>query len=784
MSVHYNRFKSAALGCVALAALVVSSFDMARAQSATDPGETAAAAIERLTARGRGARTVALSELGIRRSIVLNGMDARRDLFLPVPAGVPIRDARVDLEGRYLRGEGGRTTYVAAVDSVPVLSRAVTEDQGAVSATLPVTGEPRPSGFVNLNIAWSSVVGRDLCDDERSIGNVLEIDPATRFTYSYDTAAIRDIATAWSALPTKPVILVPNGTLPQEVYDAAWRIGVVLARGGKTAQIRTLPRIGDEVDTTGLAVPAALQAVGPFQSLARGGRVRIASDAEVGALLLLQRQAGLEADIVIGSDSYRAQTEAALQALEGQIAGLSTDAAANIAKWRAESRTAVVEVNDTIRLLPGAGHPVIAITAQGGGNAAGFLSELWRPLGLVPAVRVAAANGPDFANAPSLPLSLLAAAPAASTFWPAASGAPRSTCPPPSPAGGFPKASSLTSSAAPGAGTSPAIASCVLQRLPARRPQPTADGRPERIAVSVPNYALLARNTLRVVVQRQPVSDRCREVPQAFPVAVLPSSRVMLAQAPSAVSFIGVMPRLSDKATLVIPRAYLADPATLGRVISLAYAAGVPPERSDFTVVADGAEARPENAFLAVDARVAGVEGKVHVEGGRLVLNGSGNRPMLDVSGLSRLGVAEAVKSGDRYGVVYRTIGQEAPFSIRTSCSDAAMSPRSRPTERWSRSTRNPPTASRRDGARSLQHLHPGRPFLRRHRDRRRHHRLPSLRAACHTGAPCGVQAAVRRDPEGRQHAVFPDLRGRRILRRPGMGRCRDGDRHRHLQPR
>lgn len=661
MSVHYNRFKSAALGCVALAALVVSSFDMARAQSATDPGETATAAFERLTARGRGARTVALSELGIRRSIVLNGMDARRDLFLPVPAGVPIRDARVDLEGRYLRGEGGRTTYVAAVDSVPVLSRAVTEDQGAVSATLPVTGEPRPSGFVNLNIAWSSVVGRDLCDDERSIGNVLEIDPATRFTYSYDTAAIRDIATAWSALPTKPVILVPNGTLPQEVYDAAWRIGVVLARGGKTAQIRTLPRIGDEVDTTGLAVPAALQTVGPFQSLARGGRVRIASDAEVGALLLLQRQAGLEADIVIGSDSYRAQTEAALQALEGQIAGLSTDAAANIAKWRAESRTAVVEVNDTIRLLPGAGHPVIAISAQGGGNAAGFLSELWRPLGLVPAVRVAAANGPDFANAPSLPLSLLGGR--AGSFDVLARGEWSATFDLSSTftGGRIPEGFQLDVSAAPGAGTSPAIASVFFNDFLLGARSLTADGRPERIAVSVPNYALLARNTLRVVVQRQPVSDRCREVPQAFPVAVLPSSRVMLAQAPSAVSFIGVMPRLSDKATLVIPRAYLADPATLGRVISLAYAAGVPPERSDFTVVADGAEARPENAFLAVDARVAGVEGKVHVEGGRLVLNGSGNRPMLDVSGLSRLGVAEAVKSGDRYGVVYRTIGQEAP---------------------------------------------------------------------------------------------------------------------------
>ncbi len=68
------------------------------------------------------------------------------------------------------------------------------------------------------------------CSRELASGNILEIAPTTRLIYRYDAAAIRDLASAWTALPPQVAILVSGRTLTQESYDAAWRIGVALER--------------------------------------------------------------------------------------------------------------------------------------------------------------------------------------------------------------------------------------------------------------------------------------------------------------------------------------------------------------------------------------------------------------------------------------------------------------------------------------------------------------------------------------------------------------------------
>ncbi|OYY24579.1 MAG: hypothetical protein B7Y65_03115, partial [Azorhizobium sp. 35-67-15] len=170
------------------------------AQGAVPPAapvpETAAAALARLASDRAITVTLNLEDLGIDRPISLWGMDARREIFLPVPAGVRIRDAQIKLDGRYLRGDGGHTTYVISVDGTPQFSRPVEGDKGIISEILPISGDIRPTGFVNLNLAWSSVISQELCGDERSIGNILEFNPATRFTYTYNASDIRDLATA------------------------------------------------------------------------------------------------------------------------------------------------------------------------------------------------------------------------------------------------------------------------------------------------------------------------------------------------------------------------------------------------------------------------------------------------------------------------------------------------------------------------------------------------------------------------------------------------------------
>ncbi len=671
MSQHHPRRRAVAVTVAALGVVSVFGLGSARAQvpataapSAPSPvaatPETLGAALARLTDARSVMVRLPLSDLGITRPILLSGIDARRDLFLPVPKGVPLRDAAVVLEGRYLRGDGGRTTYVAGVDGTPLMARSVTEDQGQIADTLEVPGTGRRTGFVNLSVAWSSSIAQHLCGDERSIGNIFEISPTTLFTYRYDRDAVRDIATAWSALPPHPVLMVPAGPLTQDAYDTAWRLAAVLAQAGKPARIVALPRLGDEVDTTGLDIPAALSTVPAFQALAKGGRQRITRPAEIGALLLLAN-GGLAPDVVVDEDALRGQLDEGLKSLEAEVGATSREAATALSEWRSHGDATIAAATANVRLVTLAGRPVIAVTPGAGAAVAGLFSDLWRATAIVPSLKVTTARNPDVPAGASVELAQLGGAASSLDVLARGDWSANFDLAGIATSGQVPSEFLLDVSAAPGAGTSPPVASVFLNDFLLGAKSLTANGRPERISVKVPRYALAARNVLRVSFQRQPMDDRCREVPQAFPAAVLPSSRVVLSEPPHSVDFLGVVPRLAGKATLVVPQEYLANVASLPLVVSMVGASGLSPERATLMVSADGAEARPETAFLSVGARVAGASGKVRVERGRLVLTGAKDMALLDVSGLDQLGVAEAVEANGHLGIVYRTIGETAP---------------------------------------------------------------------------------------------------------------------------
>jgi hypothetical protein len=132
-----------------------------------------------------------LRDLGIREPIILDAADARREIFLPVPVGAPISDATLQVDARYLRGEGGRTNLVLSLDGHPVSSRSFTQPDGDAGLAIGVDGSPRPGGFVRLSAAWTSVVWEKACSSERTSGNILEIAPTTRLLYRYDGASIR-----------------------------------------------------------------------------------------------------------------------------------------------------------------------------------------------------------------------------------------------------------------------------------------------------------------------------------------------------------------------------------------------------------------------------------------------------------------------------------------------------------------------------------------------------------------------------------------------------------------
>lgn len=647
----------------------------AQAQPQSVPGSrtptaSVAEAIKALT-DGTVEVSVALSDLGIVRPINLSGTAFRRSLFLPVPSGIPIKDAVVTLDARYLRGDGGRTSVVAYVDGTAQWASSPTEPEGTFSTPMRISGLPRASGFLDLTVSWASMVAEQVCFDDRSIGNVLEVQPSTRLTYSYDRNAVQDLTTAWTALPARTRVLVAPGALAQQSFDASWRIGTVLERGGKRVIFTVLPSVGSEVDLTGLAIPQPLRAIPAFAALAGGGRHVIADAAELGALLMLAGHGPVGADVVISDANLRGALSAAADALRVQMAAIGPEPLAAFDAWRATGFTAERDVagrNLNIAML--GGRSVIAVDAGAAGPASGVLSDTWRRTLQVPSVQVNAALAHAPGDAYAIPLSRLGGVSASFDVlvrgdWSATFDIGKAVT-----AGGLPSRLDLDLAAAPSAAASEPVASVFLNDYLLGARSLGGHGGAERLSVDVPYYALAPVNVLRVSFQRQPMGDRCRETPQPYPVAVLPSSRLVSDNKATSTDFVGVLARLSGPLDVIIPSAYLKAPQEgLPRIVSLMVAAGVSPETGRLIVAPASGAVTPSANFLAFDAPVEGAARKVRLDGDRLVLVADGDRTLLDLTGLDRVAVVQAMASGERVGLDYRSVGSgagDATFQLGT----------------------------------------------------------------------------------------------------------------------
>ena len=193
--------------------------------------------------------------------------------------------------------------------------------------------------------------------------------------------------------------------------------------------------------------------------------------------------------------------------------------------------------------------------------------------------------------------------------------------------------------------------------------QLVSDGHKQRIEARIPAYALGSRNVLRVSFQRQPVSNRCLETPQAFPVTVLPTSHIVLENSTPGSDFAGMAARFAKDSQILVPQAWLDQPASsLPTLIKIADAAGVSPLRAQLKVQADGKTAvAPDQSFLAFELPIKDSDDAVQVnEQGRLLINHKEQR-LLDLQQLDGMAALQVVKSGSQQGLVYRTLGSHAP---------------------------------------------------------------------------------------------------------------------------
>lgn len=606
-------------------------------------------------------RSIALADLGITEPVVLTG-NASQDFYLPVPKNMSLADAVVALDSHYLKGQPGSASVVLSVDNQPMVSQSLSDGDGVLQRALAVAPRPRDTGFVRFSVNLQSNTGTRHCETDRSAGNSVVVSPQTRLTYHVDAGAVTSLDDAWNTLPGEPVVLVSGAKLDAAAYDSAWRLGVALQRSGKRVSVRALPIVGGTVDTRGIAVPANLAAIPAFAALRDSSAThRLASDAELGALVVLGAPAA-SGDIVVADDALRTRLAAALDALAAQLAG-DADASAALRDWRARHATLADTLvgSHQIRLAQLGMHTVIAVAADAGAQAAGLFDNTLRRA-LMSDSLVAPVAAPDTrTSGPVVRLSNLGGS--AQSFDVLARGDWTVSFPlaAVSADSRMPSKIVLYVAAAPGPASSRPVATVYWNGVLLAAKQLAADGQPEPLTARVPGYVLGESNTLRVSVQRQPYSADCNEIPQAYPVNVLPSlSYIKPGDAEPDGTFVGLLPLMAGHPQLIVPPRYLqAAPGTLEHVITIASASGLSPTQAELTVApADGA-IKPAKPFLAMDVNVDGADPSARVtDGTRLQIKGK-EATWLDVTGLAHLSTAEVVRAHGEDGVLWYGIGKQ-----------------------------------------------------------------------------------------------------------------------------
>lgn len=607
-------------------------------------------------------RVVSFADLGFSGPLVLGYPDTQREIELPVPPGVQLSNATLQVDASFVRADGGRTTLILSLDGVPASARPVTAERGDGSLTLAVDGAPRPGGRVRFGLHWRTVIAREnTCSDSRTPGNLLRIEPSSRFSYRYDGSTLHDLSTAWASLPASPVILIAGNKLSADAYDSAWRLGVALDRAGKRPRIQALPGVGDMVDLQGVSVPSALRRIPAFAALAEGGRRRVKDLAEIGALMALGQGGPLQADIVIGD---RATGSVLAQALDELSAQLPPEVLDAFAQWRALALDGWGRqlAAGQVRLTNVFGRPAIVVAPDAGGHAATLFGQSWQQVAMGPLLNVHASDEPR-PDLSAVSLKYLGAKPAtldvlARADWNAS----------------FDIGAVVTQdrgpgtlvvdvAAAPGAARTPPVVSVLLNEVLLAAKEMEATGRRERIEAPIPRHVLSTRNDIRVSFVRQQASDRCRESPEPFPASVLSSSHILLDRVEPHGDFSGLISHYANGVNLLVPIGYLYDsPNTLPRVIRLASSTGVSPGRARFIPVTDVGPPKIKGPFLAIDVALKDAErSAVKLQAGRLFLAAGSERPLLDISGLNRAGLLEVTRLGRDTGAIYRTLGRDAP---------------------------------------------------------------------------------------------------------------------------
>ncbi|MQP64514.1 hypothetical protein GE253_04060 [Niveispirillum sp. SYP-B3756] len=184
-------------------------------------------------------REVTLAELGFADGLSFNGFSGQRDLFFPVPAGVPVSSLRLSGVLDSAIPDPIRASAQIAIDNRPrwsgVLGTAV------VPVALEVARGDQTQDYVRVGFRYGAAWTDDRCADQRLPGGYVTLAPETALLYSYDPAAITSLRTAMAVLPRHVRIALSAAPLSRDHYEAALVLAAELGRQGHKVSFLRLP---------------------------------------------------------------------------------------------------------------------------------------------------------------------------------------------------------------------------------------------------------------------------------------------------------------------------------------------------------------------------------------------------------------------------------------------------------------------------------------------------------------------------------------------------------------
>lgn len=620
-------------------------------------------------------RTLNLSDLGLSQHISLSNRNFEQHFYFPVPQGVELKDAHIEIHGTYLHPFPEQAALTLLVNDIPVYTYTLpsgntvspheqvnqasavlpaghSKEQGdEIAVSLPLEQLRAQNGFLNLGVVLTSLADSAHGIANNAHGNELSIDPmATRLAYSFAGDSVQDIRSLLTTLPRHPLILLPHRKLNAKQYGAALRLSQGLSDIGLQPEFAAVPQVGDVVDTAALDTAAQTFCLripeGMANAIAQHQPYKITQPLEAAIWLALRIMSpdGL-AQAVIDSAQTRQALLAALQGMDANSGfgkqlwtELHLDEAVN---WL--PKAALSKANVRVAML--AGQPVLTLDGDNMEMGANLIASTWRQiagsreLALTTPLVLPDKDSPQPHIHFALNLPVQNVLESAQWMIPIELGK--------LPAGKWPESFEINLMSAPsGDGQSPVVSVLMNDNLLTAASLRT-DGEITRLRAHIPLYTLHANNLLKVEIRRGTSGGMAPK----FPVQLLPSSYLNLRNAQEATQFFMLSTDVAHDAEVAVPARYLDDSANTLSVVS-SVLRGLSVTGTDFTLLTNATPGyKPSHDFVAFDCPPASDTQQVVPVNGRLVVRNKSNHTVFDSAGLGSLIVLQLVQSGPQDGV-------------------------------------------------------------------------------------------------------------------------------------